>query len=695
MRTFGQVYAALRRKNIRNYGLLAICNFISVLLITSFSVIMDSNTVQTLLPPGGDSRKQMSMIFLLAIVGCAVFTIYASGLFFRAKSREMGVYMALGTRKSKLTGLLYGDLALVSLISSLLGIALGTPLAIGVWQIFRLIVDNSEMALSLNIAAYLWPLAFAVFSTATLFFMGWRFIRGSNIMDIIYQQRKNEPVRAVKGWYGIVGILLMVLGVVAAVMAPDVAVSLGYGTPAWTGGFYLLAAAGLYMLLLFVVVRGFGGKKARYKNIISRSIMKFQGRQTVLNMCVVAILVLAGYFAIFYTPMQLGSAFVRFQNRETDFAFHHRVDETNIPNREDIENLAREESVAITDYQEIGFVNMATDGIDREVTEDGHVANDYRAFYNEESFLSESDFRSLSGMDIDVQPGRYVFITVSEYAHNHFDYIEDMKQFTNPDTMQVLPVAFQTEIHYNMLDRFILLDDGDYAAITEGLTDEWRETWVQFNVEDVGSSYDFARRLRDNIIDESSERSAVFRTYDRVVKMNAEAAGINYNYSQADYSQRDSSDFYLYWRYIPMFRPMDQNDYVKNLAVYFLLFVFIAIICIAAVIVIAYTRSLTIAENNRQVYDDLRHLGAKREYLYRSVKSQVSMVFTLPIAVGTVLISAYQVLLLYMNSNGIERGDLLTFAMDAVLLVAVSLLLWVVYKITLRKVSVTLGIERK
>lgn len=692
MRTFNQIYAALRRKNIRNYGLLAICNFISVILITAFSVVMESNTVQTLLPPGGDSRKQMTMIFLLAVIGCAVFTIYASGLFFRAKSREMGIYMALGTRKSRLTGLLYSDLVLISGCSSLAGIVLGTPLAIGVWQIFRLIVDSKEMAFFLNLGAYLWPLGFAVFSTSTLFFMGWRFIRSSNVMDIIYQQRKNEPIRDVKGWYGIAGVLLMVAGILAAVMAPDVAASLGYATPSWSGVFYLFAAAGLYMLLLFVVVRGFGSKLGRYKNIIPRSIMKFQGRQTVLNMCVVALLILAGYFAMFYTPMQIGSAFVRFQKRETDFAFHHRVDEVGIPSKEAIENMAHEEAVTIIDYQEIGFVNLATDGIDREITADGHVANDYHEFYNEESFLSESAFRFLSGMDVDVKPGGYIFIAISEYAHNHFDYIEDMKRFTNPDTMQVLPVIFQAEIHYNMLDRFILLDDGDYAAVTEGLTDEWRETWVQFNVEDVGSSYSFAKRLRDNIIDHSSERSAVFRTYDRVVKMNAEASNQSYNYTSADYSQRDSSDFYLYWRYIPMFRAMDQKDYVKNLAVYFLLFVFIATICLAAVIVIAYTRSLTIAENNRQVYDDLRHLGAKREYLHRSMESQVSMIFTLPIAVGTALISAYQVLLLYMNSGGIERGDILTFAMDAALVAVVSLLLYGVYRITLRWVCMKLSV---
>ena len=94
MRTFNQVYATLRQKNRKNYLLLTLCNFIAILLITSFAIVMQSNTVQGILPEGGDSRSMMTMIFTMAIVGCASFTVYASGLFFRSKSREMGVFMA-------------------------------------------------------------------------------------------------------------------------------------------------------------------------------------------------------------------------------------------------------------------------------------------------------------------------------------------------------------------------------------------------------------------------------------------------------------------------------------------------------------------------------------------------------------------------------------------------------------------------
>ena len=99
MKTFTQVYASLRRRSRGQYALLGGCSFFSVLLITAYACMMRSPTILTVLPEGGDSRKQIMMIFVLAVIGCAVFTTYAAGLFFRQKSRETGIFLALGASR--------------------------------------------------------------------------------------------------------------------------------------------------------------------------------------------------------------------------------------------------------------------------------------------------------------------------------------------------------------------------------------------------------------------------------------------------------------------------------------------------------------------------------------------------------------------------------------------------------------------
>ena len=151
MQTFAHVYRHLRRKNWRQYALLGGCAFFSVLLITAYACMMRSPTILTVLPEGGDSRKQVMMVFVLAVLGCGVFTTYASGLFFRQKSRQLGVFLALGATRRQLSRMLTRELTLLTLLSCGAGALLGGPLAWGIWQVFRtFVVDTAEMALRLR-----------------------------------------------------------------------------------------------------------------------------------------------------------------------------------------------------------------------------------------------------------------------------------------------------------------------------------------------------------------------------------------------------------------------------------------------------------------------------------------------------------------------------------------------------------------
>ena len=74
--------------------------------------------VLTVLPEGGDSRKQMIAIFVLALFGCTVFTVYAASLFFRKKSRQIGTLMALGASRRRLAPGLFREVFTLSTVSA-------------------------------------------------------------------------------------------------------------------------------------------------------------------------------------------------------------------------------------------------------------------------------------------------------------------------------------------------------------------------------------------------------------------------------------------------------------------------------------------------------------------------------------------------------------------------------------------------
>ena len=273
MKTFSEVYAALRRKNRGQYGLLAGCCFFSVLLITAYACMMRSPTILTILPEGGDSRKQVMMVFVLAVLGCAVFTTYAAGLFFRQKSRETGVFLALGATRGQLRRELGRELALIAFGSCAAGAVLGAPLAWGIWQLFRtFLVDSHEMPLSFDPQAYLLALAFAAYVVVMLFFLAARFIRRTNIIDIVQESHKSEPIREVRRWYGLVGILLAVLGAPNAYLFRSVRgqISRVFLVPAIVGTGLIWA---FYMMIMYFNGDPYGFTSAELAGITSCAAM--------------------------------------------------------------------------------------------------------------------------------------------------------------------------------------------------------------------------------------------------------------------------------------------------------------------------------------------------------------------------------------------------------------------------------------
>ena len=89
---------------------------------------------------------------------------------------------------------------------------------------------------------------------------------------------------------------------------------------------------------------------------------------------------------------------------------------------------------------------------------------------------------------------------------------------TNHLTGEQLAVTPAEPLRSTSLLGYRVLDDGDYACITQGLPDEWREVVAVFDVEDEEDTYFFARALFDEIVDRSGPEVALFDGWDPVVR---------------------------------------------------------------------------------------------------------------------------------------------------------------------------------
>lgn len=707
MKTFTDVYKTLRKKNRGQYALLASCLFFSVLLISAYLSVMRSPTVLAVLPVGGDSRKQVMMIFVLTMIGCAVFSLYAASLFFRQKSKDIGIFLALGMNRRALSGQLMRELVIIALLSCCAGILVSIPLTRGIWELFRLlIVDTEEMVLLLAPNALLTALLFSFCVTLMLLYMGMRSIRRINIIEIIQERHKSEPVHEVPRKYGIVGILLLIIGAILGYQAPSFFILILHWYPPeiLTAIFYLPVFIGLYMILLHTVVNGWHRKKSAYKDIVATSQMKFQGRQTVQNLLVMSVLIAGAYFASFYTPIFCSGAMMSYDARPYDYVYHFRMDQP-IPMEKEVRKLAETYDTTITDWYSAPMIRLGVDGTEHVETQTA-LGTTWEPVYldmlTSELFLSESSYTAITGEVLNLTPGTLAAIMDSE-GNTAYQFAGDAKLLTNTLTGQTLPITSVSTVANDALYGRYVMNDSDYLLMRKNLTPEWQETICLFNVENCEQTYDFAKALFHEIVNCSDSKVEVYDAWDPVQKQLSEEKGeiywadpeylTLYGFEQIDYDMSDSTTFRLYWKYMPMFRVLDKADFVKTTAVFMMVFVFVAIVCFAAVFVIAYTRSMTIAINGRQLYDDLRHLGASNTYLYRTVRSQMKRVFCTPAIIGTCMIYAFYIMIMFFNDNRLSGSELIGMAVCLLLIGAVSGMFYGVYRLTLKKVCAVLQIR--
>lgn len=701
MSNLHQVFSALRNKGKGQYKLLSGCLFFGSLLITAFCMLMDSPTVQNTLPQGGDSRKQVMMIFVLAVIGCAAFSVYAAGLFFRYKSRECGVFLALGISRRALGLQLRREVLGLAAGACVSGLVLGTPLCWLIWSLFRLtLVDTPEMTLIFDLRAYALPLLFLAFVLAALFVMQRRFLSRVNVLDIIQESHRAEMVRTVPSWYGWGGILLVAVGCVLGYFAPSffVRVLHWYAPAIFTAPWYLPALVGLYWVLLYTVVGGWHRGKRRYAHLVESGMMQFQGRQTVRNMLVVTVLVAGAYFASFYTPMAVAPGRAEIENRPMDYQFFRRADQERITQSE-IEELAASFGAQVTDYVEMPSATLAVDG-EAEVESEGPMGTtytlEYREMRSEGRFFSVSAWNALTGDHLVLEPGE------AASTLDHYGYYPEYRRVTNPITGESLEVTLrQQPLESNLFQDVGVLSDADYARVTTGLPQDWQEVQVVFNAEQ--DSYAFGKALLHTIVERSGPETAVFSGYDRVARLNAHKAGEEYWGDQVeelglpviDLNRPDSTDFRTNWLYMPKFQELDRGDFVSNLAVFLLLFVFVAVLCFAAVGVILYTRSQTLMLTNAWVYEDLFKLGASNRYLRETARGQVKRVFLPPILIGTLLILAFYTLILLGNGGDgvIDATERHGFAVCLGIVAAVSAGYYGLYRVTLKRAWKTLRLS--
>lgn len=217
-----------------------------------------------------------------------------------------------------------------------------------------------------------------------------------------------------------------------------------------------------------------------------------------------------GFSAFYGMQYVLAGGMVQTENSK-DFSLHYPVLEDQI-GKEEIYDTASSYGIEVTDFTENTATNLVVSyhakDFDEETSRYIEVCRDKEMAA---LFVSESDFERLSGKELTVAPGTYQTVTTTDYT-GFFEYEDGLQEVMNPDTGKTYPLTYGGTVESDVLAPIsepfaYVVGDETYREMAEGVTEEYRETILSFNAENVEDSYDFAKDLLAQYVERATDCS--------------------------------------------------------------------------------------------------------------------------------------------------------------------------------------------
>ena len=692
--TMLNLFTKLKKYNKGNYRQFSFCYALSVILVSTLTLFMLSPFVQSRLPIGGDSRKMLYMVYAVAVLGCVLFIIYATGLFLRFKSREVGIFMALGTPKRVFAKTLTKEIVLLILKLGIAGIIIGGVIAFVFGKVYEGFVQSATGdSFSLPLTGFIGSFLFVTITVCIVMGMAVRFLKRANLIEILNEERRTEPIKKnVDTKYLVWGIILIAVGLLGGLIIPYiVSTMLKRSLSGFPYIFYVLVFIGLYRVMVYSIAVHKKGRHPQkyYKNLISFGMMKFQGISVVRNMLIVTLLIAGSLFAIFFSATNLIQGLGSAASEANDISYRYLGDAEKLT-QEQVEKLAEDYQVGIDNYREAEFLRLLGSGVSREnYDKSGKLIEEYRKQDYIKNFISADEFERVTGIAVNVQPGMYQYISREGNNENYWFLPDDLDLVQNPDSGLQKPLSYAGTVEYSSFfyhygqdgNANYILNDEDYVELEKGLSDEMHMTHILFDLSDTGDTYGFSKDLYARYCNSVSDSMKKMSAYDEY----REATDSEYSYSEPVEIEPERLGMEIDWKYAPVFVPIQEKSFVQSYATLLLFFIFVAIVCLVSAGVIGYTRSITVAIKSKSVLMDVKKLGADRTYLNRVLKEQVKKVYVLPTIVAVVLMFVYYTLTLWQNDGTITLNEYPMIAVNVLTCLAVCIYQYVLYRYSLKK----------
>ena len=388
-----------------------------------------------------------------------------------------------------------------------------------------------------------------------------------------------------------------------------------------------------------------------------------------------------------------------FEDAEDDISYRYPVDVDEL-SEEDVLSMADKYQISVKDYRETEFIQVLGDGVSREdMDENNNLIEEYKEKYFYYECISAAQFEAVTGIKTEIAEGHYKEIQMGTARENIYNKFGDMTRLYLQNEEDYIPMEFDGLETYHSLVRGVgfdsearyIINDADYEKLKAGVRDDKIMRQVLFDIEDSDQSYAFCEELYEQFCSRASESMNYIAAYNGY---QAKVLGEDYGYNMQGIYDGKRPALEPDWLYRPIVLPLERENAAMRRAIFLLLFVYIAVICLASESIILYTRSQNVALKNSQIFKDLEKLGANKKYLRRLLKSQIGKCFILPTVMGCLLMFIYEILIMWQNDGIMTAGEWGITGVMVMVIAVIGIYQFILYKVSMKNAEGVLDISR-
>ncbi len=478
-----------------------------------------------------------------------IFISYVNRTLIKQISKEMGLFLALGMERKKISTIVMVQNSTVGAAATAVGLLLGTVFSKLFFIIILEILDISDIPFQLHINSYIYTLLMFFIIYLYLLLRSLTIAKKLQANELLKESRKKENIGFQSPIWGIVGVILMLSSYLIFkkyVYVEKLAfiVFLGYT---------VITFAGLNLLLSQLHnVTSFLGKRNKdiwYKNLIFNTNLRHKINSNKKFIFALSIT----YYVVFLFGIMSYHEYIRVENvsrQKNPYDFVYMDFGENKITKTSLDEIIKDENVTITKEDSIQFIEMSMDN-------------------NPVFFIQDDNYNEIFSKDIKVSRGNCILLRSNTAANSDekmiqakaiVNYSEDFSKNTlgngysfNIEDIQERP-QISSHSYMSLIQDICIISKEDFYEISNEINSQSNETMYLYNLKNWKDGY----RIESSL-NEIQESNFAFSTFGEVKRLKSQHGLLFFLFSYICFIFFLSAGSLIYFKYF------SEIDYEKKI----------------------------------------------------------------------------------------------------------------------------------